>query len=137
MAMNLGDRVLRGLKVTAAVLLLVWGMSGRSNAADRGEGPREKILADSLAGTKWLWHGKPQFVVEFRRDGVFELADWKRQGIAAVWKATGPHWVTVTVTSNKFKNLTANLVFNKDRTSFTGTDLDWNREIVQSPRVAN
>jgi hypothetical protein len=92
-------------------------------------------LTIALNGTKWLWHGRKEFVVELRKDGTFAMDDWTRQGITATWRATGPKEVTVTVTSQKFRNLTATLLFNDRLTSFTGTDLDKNRKITPSPRA--
>ncbi|QIF04980.1 hypothetical protein G5S37_26865 [Roseimicrobium sp. ORNL1] len=95
------------------------------------------ILALNLGGTRWLWHGKQDRVLHLRSDGRFELDDWAQQGITAIWQGTGPREVTVTVTSQKFRDLTATLIFDDALTSFTGTDLDKNRQIVRSPRVGN
>ena len=98
-------------------------------------GASERDLEETLAGTKWHWQGRPDFLLELRADGTFALDAWAKQGIEAEWEATGPKEVTVTVTSRKFHNLTATLIFDADLTSFTGTDLDKNRKISRSPRA--
>ena len=96
----------------------------------------DQPLAEFLPGTKWLMYGRKDRVVEFHDEGKFVLDDWTQQGLAAEWKATGPNQVTVTITSGKFKNLTATLDFNETRSSFTGTDLDKTRKITRSPRLS-
>lgn len=130
----LGTAVLPKLRVVV-LLLCACTMSHRVGAAD-AKNDQTKTLAESLGGTKWLWYGREDQVLEFRRDGKFVLAAWAEQAIAATWRATGPNEVTVTVTSQKFRNLTATLIFNDDLSLFTGTDLDKNRAIAKSPRVA-
>lgn len=97
--------------------------------------PDAKHLNEALADTRWLWHGREDRILILRKDGTFDLKDWTRQGIAATWKATAPQKVTVTVTSAKFKNLTATLIFEDKLGAFTGTDLDKNRAITRSPRI--
>ena len=99
------------------------------------EGDRKKALGEFLAGTKWLMYDRADRELEFRKDGKFALPAWASQGISAVWRATGPNQVTVTVVSQKFRNLTAVFNFNEDRTAFTGHDLDKKREVTRSPRV--
>jgi len=101
------------------------------------EGERtERDLKEFLPGTKWLMYNWKDRVIEFRKDGKFELEDWKRQGITAEWSVTGVDQVTVRVTSQKFRNLTAVFNFDRDRTSFTGHDLDKKREVTKSPRIS-
>jgi len=92
-------------------------------------------LSEFLIGTRWLMYEIPGRIVEFGENGNFELDDWKMQGIEARWKATGPKQVTVTVVSQKFKNLTATLNFDDRLSFFTGTDLDHHRRITKSPRI--
>jgi hypothetical protein len=121
-------------------LLLVCGMTNHLRALElndegRSEGDRKRELTEFLAGTKWLMYQIPGRIVEFGKEGKFNLEDWKQQGIVARWKATGPNQVTVTVTSKKFHNLTAVMNFNEERTHFTGHDLDRNRQIIESPRI--
>ncbi|RBP42542.1 hypothetical protein DES53_106251 [Roseimicrobium gellanilyticum] len=105
-------------------------------AAATGTGNDTEILARDLGGTRWFWHGREDRVLELRKDGTFDLEDWKQQGISAIWKATGPKQVTVTVVSQKFRNLTATLDFDTSLNSFTGKDLDQKRAIAPSPRIA-
>jgi hypothetical protein len=109
-------------------------IADRDEARDPGSEavkPLEEILPDS----KWLMYDRRDRVLEFCDGGTFALADWTRQGIAAIWKVTGPNQVTVTVTSEKFKGLTAVFNFDEERTSFTGHDLDKDRVVTRSPRV--
>jgi hypothetical protein len=82
------------LKV-AALLLLAFGVGETSRIlhAEPIQPPAEKPLAAFLPGTKWLWYGSQNDEVEFRKGGEFELADWARQGLAAVWEVTGPNEV--------------------------------------------
>ena len=96
----------------------------------------DQPLAEFLPRTKWLMYGRNDRVVEFHNDGKFVLDDWTQQGLAAEWKANGPNQVTVTITSDKFKNLTATLNFDETRSWFTGTDLDKTRKITKSPRIS-
>lgn len=114
--------------------LLILAGSQVSAAGYAGE---TKALGQSLGGTRWLWHAFPDRVLELRSDGKFALDDWAQQGIEAKWKATGPREVTVTVTSRKFKDLTATLVFDANLTSFTGLDLGRKRVITPSPRLGS
>lgn len=92
-------------------------------------------LGGFLIGTKWLMYEIPGRIVEFGENGKFELDDWKKQGIEARWKVTGPKQVTVTVVSAKFRNLKATLNFDNRLSYFTGTDLDRKRQISKSPRI--
>ena len=142
---------LRSLPIASAgvILSLLGHASGGMKAADavvcrtislkssegRHEAGDAKPFAEFLAGTKWLWYGREDRVLEFRKDGEFKLADWGQQNLAAVWKVTGPNEVTVTITSPKFKDLKARLVFNDDHSAFTGIDLGGKRIISRSPRV--
>src|SRR5262249_53520598 len=77
----------------------------------------------------------PGRIVEFGPEGKFDLEDWKKHDIEGRWKVTGPRQVTVTVISQKFRNLTAELNFDDRLSYFTGHDLDRNRQITKSPRI--
>ncbi len=96
---------------------------------------KAKPLGDFLAGTKWLWYGKPNEVLEFHKDGKVYFADWARQGLVTGWEATGRNQVTLTILSGRSKNLTATLSFSEDRASFTGNDFDPQHAISRSPLV--
>ncbi len=100
-----------------------------TTAADKA-----KPLAEFLAGTQWLWDGRPNQVLEFHKDGKVYFADWARQNLVTGWEATGPNQVTLTILSGRSNNRTATLAFSEDRISFTGNDFDSNHTISRSPR---
>jgi hypothetical protein len=124
-----------GLLILQLAVLLLSSCAAGGKGKGRAEADRPRPLAEFLAGTRWQMGAGKDFAVVFRPDGVFEFPAWKRQGITAVWKVTGPAQVTVTVTSEKYRDLTTKLVFNEQRTSFGGLDLDGKRRIEIVPFI--
>jgi hypothetical protein len=110
-------------------------VDSRSAGGEHGNAADDRQLGEFLVGTKWLMYEIPGRIAEFGENGKFELEDWKQQGIEARWKVTGPKQVTVTVISQKFRNLKATLNFDNRLSYFTGTDLDHKRQITKSPRI--
>lgn len=105
-------------------------------ASDTAAADKSKPLDEILPGTRWLWFGSRDRVLEFQKDGKVGLDDWTRQGLVTGWQLTGPSEVTLSILSGRKKNLTATLNFSDDRRSFTGLDFDAKRVIAKSPRVA-
>jgi hypothetical protein len=114
---------------------------GRSDVAapavepDRSNAVNNRPLGEFLIGTKWLMYEIPGRIVEFGPNGKFLLDDWRIHDIEGRWKVTGPKQVTVTVISQKFRNLTAVFNFDDRLSYFTGHDLDRNRQVTKSPRI--
>lgn len=92
-------------------------------------------LGKFLTGTKWLWHGKPDSVLEFLADGTVKFDEWDSKGLVTGWREVGAYEVRLTILSGRTNNLHANLVFAEDRESFTGTDFNPRRAVARSPRA--
>ena len=98
-------------------------------------GPAAEPLDEFLGGTKWLWFGRKDQVLEFGKDGKMNFDDWTKKGLVTGWKVTGPNQVTLSILSGRDKMLDATLVFSDDHTSFTGTDFGGKRAIAKSSRA--
>jgi hypothetical protein len=92
-------------------------------------------LAAVLPGSKWLWYGRKDNVLEFGQDGKIVFDDWTKKGLVTTWEVTGLNEVRLSITSGRNKDLTATLKFSDDRAWFAGMDFDQKHAISRSPRT--
>jgi hypothetical protein len=97
--------------------------------------PGVPALHEYLAGTKWLWNARADWVLTFLEDGTVDQADWIRKGLVTGWKVDNESQVTLSILKGRKDNLTATLVFAEDRLSFTGMDFSEKNPIAKSDRV--
>lgn len=94
--------------------------SARVTAAKAGPPGLKAPLKEFLEGTKWKWNGRE--LMEFAKGGLVKQEGWEHRGLVTAWNTVNDREVKLTIRKGRKNNLTAVLVFDAERSSFTGTD---------------
>jgi hypothetical protein len=96
--------------------------SARATAAKASPPGLKAPLKEFLEGTKWKWNGKE--LMEFAKGGLVKQDGWEHRGLVTAWNTVNDREVKLTIRKGRKNNLTAVLVFDAERSSFTGTDFN-------------